>query len=70
MGLQMPRDSQRWRMNSVPGVGPIVVLTDWQFWSRHQAELDAWCADNGAQRQGMTVDMPEDVLTLFALRWS
>jgi hypothetical protein len=70
MGLQLPRDTQRWRQSSVPGVGPVIILTDWQFWTQHQAELDAWCLEHGAQRTGMTVDMPDDVLILFALRWS
>jgi len=49
---------------------PAVILGDWQFWTDHEAELDAWCEQHGAQRQGMTVEMTEDVLTLFALRWS
>jgi hypothetical protein len=47
-----------------------VLLGDWQFWTDHEADLDAWCEQHGARRQGMTVEMTEDVLTLFTLRWS
>jgi hypothetical protein len=47
-----------------------VLLGDWQFWADHEEELDAWCRDNGARRQGMTLEMTEDVLAMFVLRWS
>jgi hypothetical protein len=49
---------------------PAVILGDWQFWAEHETELDAWCEQHGARRRGMTVEMTEEVLTLFALRWS
>lgn len=49
---------------------PAVILGDWLFWSEHKSELDQWCDENGAHRQGMTVEMSEDALTLFVLRWS
>ncbi len=49
---------------------PVVFLSDIGYWSEHEQELDRWCAANRAQRQGMTVTMDQDVLTLFSLRWS
>jgi len=50
--------------------GPSVILADWQFWADHEQELDQWCGQHGARRQGMTVEMTEEVLTLFTLRWA
>jgi hypothetical protein len=49
---------------------PAVILGDWQFWADHEAELEEWCQSTGARRTGMTVEMTEDVLMLFTLRWS
>jgi len=49
---------------------PAVILGDWQFWADHEAELDRWCEGMGARRTGMTVEMPENVVPLFVLRWS
>ena len=49
--------------------GRLVVLLDYRFWSQHEVELDQWCQEHAVTREGMTVTMPEDVLTLFTLRW-
>jgi hypothetical protein len=49
---------------------PAVILADWKYWTEHELELIDWCVENHARRQGMTVEMPEDVLMLFVLRWS
>ena len=63
--------SERFRTTVLTGAhGRLVVLLDWLFWSQHEAELDQWCQEHAVMREGMTVTMPEDVLTLFALRWS
>lgn len=48
----------------------IVVLADIYFWAKHQKELDIWCQENGAIRRGMTIDMDERTMLLFALRWA
>lgn len=50
--------------------GPTVILGDWTFWAEHIAELDDWCEANGARLQGMTVEMTEEILMMFVLRWS
>ena len=52
------------------GNRPAVLLADWQFWADHERELVDWCVENHARRQGMTVEMTEEVLMLFVLRWS
>ena len=49
----------------------VVVLIDYNFWEDHYDELAAWCSNNGATLEGMTVDLPNtEVLTLFCLQWS
>ena len=50
--------------------GITVILSDYQYWVEHEAELDQWCEENGARRQGMTVEMDDEILTVFLLRWS
>jgi hypothetical protein len=49
---------------------PAVILADWRYWTDHEQELDQWCGENHARRQGMTVEMTEESLTAFVLRWS
>ena len=49
----------------------LVVLTDYNYWVDHTDELIAWCENNGAVSQGMTVVFPDaETLMLFVLRWS
>jgi len=63
-------DHGRFIVTNIEGTyGRTVILADWLFWNDHEAELDQWCREHAAVRQGMTVDMSDDVLTLFALRW-
>jgi len=49
---------------------PAVLLADWKYWTEHEPELDQWCEENHAHRQGMTVEMSNEALMQFALRWS
>lgn len=49
----------------------IVMLTNIEFWNEHYEDLIAWCADNNADVQGMTVNIhDEKTLTAFCLRWT
>lgn len=49
----------------------LIILTDYHYWADHTDELIAWCKENGAEQQGMTVVIPnKEVLTLFCLRWA
>lgn len=49
----------------------LIVLSDYKYWVDHTDELVAWCKERGAQQQGMTVVLPNEVmLTEFVLRWS
>lgn len=47
-----------------------VILSDIEYWAEHEQELDQWCGENEARRQGMIVEMSAEALTAFALRWS
>lgn len=48
----------------------LIVLAALGFWAEHVEDLDQWCKDNNAKREGMTVLIPDQkTLTLFALRW-
>lgn len=48
----------------------LVILTQIQFWAEYEKDLDQWCVENHAERQGMTVLLPDEkTLTLFSLRW-
>jgi hypothetical protein len=54
----------------VPPGQPTVILSDFEYWAQHQAELDQWLGQRGGLRTGMLVtDLTPDNLTLFALRW-
>ncbi len=69
--VQAAVSRERFCTTSLTGAhGRLVVLMDWPFWSQHEAELDQWCQEHAVTRKGMAVTMPEDVLTVFALRWS
>jgi hypothetical protein len=51
--------------------GHVILLLDFFYWADHDQQLDEWCRHNGADIQGMTVNLPtEQVLTAFVLRWS
>ena len=53
------------------GTPCIIMLSDIKFWNDNFDELQTWCDLNGAEQQGMTVNIPsEAVLTAFCLRWS
>ena len=53
------------------GTPVIVMLSDIKFWNDNFDELQTWCDLNGAEQQGMTVNIPsESVLTAFCLRWA
>ena len=53
------------------GVPIIVMLSNISFWNRHYEDLISWCANHGADVQGMTVNIhDEKTLTAFCLRWS
>jgi hypothetical protein len=53
------------------GTPVIIMLSDVGYWNENFDELQAWCRLNGAEQQGMTVNIPsESVLTAFLLRWS
>lgn len=48
----------------------LVILAAVGFWATNVDDLDKWCKDNHALREGMTVLIPDQkTLTLFALRW-
>lgn len=66
------RDYGRFYVTNVVGTyeRSIVILAEIYFWARHERELDRWCQEHGAVRQGMTVDMDEETLMLFILRWA
>lgn len=49
----------------------IVMLSSIDFWADNYEDLIAWCADNDAKVQGMTVNIHnEKTLTAFCLRWA
>jgi hypothetical protein len=49
----------------------IVMLSSINFWIDNYEDLIAWCADNDAEIQGMTVNIYNDkTLTAFCLRWA
>ena len=49
----------------------LVVLSDLEFWIDRLGDLETWCQLHGAVRKGPTVEIPSDeILTLFALKWS
>ena len=49
----------------------IIILSDIGFWNDHFDVLLTWCEANGAEQQGMTVNMPsQSVLTAWCLRWA
>lgn len=49
----------------------LIVLSDYVYWADNTDELMAWCRQNNAQVQGMTVVLPDEAaLTAFVLRWS
>jgi hypothetical protein len=51
--------------------GHVILLLDFFYWADHDQQLDEWCQHNGADIQGMTVNLPtEQALTAFVLRWS
>ena len=50
--------------------GRTVILKDYEFWTEHQEELRQWCQEHAAVGQGMTIDMDEETLTLFVLKWA
>ena len=50
--------------------GRTVILKDYEFWTEHQEELRQWCLEHGAVGHGMTIDMDEQALLLFIMRWS
>jgi hypothetical protein len=53
------------------GLPGIVVLSSIDFWTDNYEDLIAWCANNNADVQGMTVNIhDEKTLTAFCLRWS
>jgi hypothetical protein len=53
------------------GHSGIIILSDIGFWNEHFDQLQTWCRDNGAEQQGMTVNVPnEQVMTLFCLTWA
>jgi hypothetical protein len=64
-------NKQRWVAIPRPDDRVSVILADIEFWHQHQQELDQWCAAHDVMRSGMVVgEMPAEVMTLFALRWS
>ena len=49
----------------------LIVLTDMAFWTNKIDELQEWCYTTGCHQEGMTVEIPTDVLyTAFCLRWA
>lgn len=50
--------------------GVCVILTDIAYWSENCDDLDHWCSQHHARREGMTVNMTQDTLLLFVLKWS
>lgn len=53
------------------GVPIIVMLSNITFWADNYEDLISWCANQGADVQGMTVNIhDEKTLTAFCLRWS
>ena len=61
----------RFVVSNIAGTyGRTVMLKDSKFWIEHEEELRQWCREHAAVRQGMTVDMDEETLLLFIMRWS
>ena len=53
------------------GQSVIVILSGIAFWNQHYDALQAWCAQNNSEIQGMTVNIPDNAtLTAFCLRWA
>lgn len=53
-----------------PDEGTLIILSDYNFWYKHEQELAKWCLENHAWHQGMTVIInKESTVTLFCLRW-
>lgn len=51
--------------------GPVVLMSDLEFWSNHVAECLEWCQEHNCKIKGMTIELPDDkILTLFSLRWA
>jgi len=49
----------------------MFMLSDIEFWSEHEQELDKWCTKNFCVRKGMIVTALNDYgYILFGLRWS
>jgi len=49
----------------------MIFLTDYQFWAKHESELQSWCDIYRSNFMGMTVTVPnEAALCCFLLRWS
>ena len=47
-----------------------IVLTDFEFWSQHELELDQWCQDHGVERTGMLIaPVTRATELMFELRW-
>ena len=47
-----------------------IVLTDFEFWTRHESELDQWCKNHSVRRTGMLISPITPALELmFELRW-
>lgn len=47
-----------------------IILADYGYWANCIDELDEWCKTYQIERQGMTLEMDHDTLTLFLLKWS
>lgn len=54
-----------------PVYGHLIVMSDFQYWTKNADAMLAWCNEHGCTIKGMTVEVPTDeLLTLFCLRWS
>lgn len=55
----------------IPVTDLSFVLGDYEFWAKHQNELDSWCTLNECERVGMIVTANNvQAKMLFILRWS
>lgn len=49
--------------------GRLIILSDYDYWVRHEDELRTWCKENNATFAGMTVALTDRSLTAFLLKW-
>ena len=62
---------QRFITDTTTSWGPVVILSDIEFWNNHYEELKDWCDNNEGELSGMVVTFKQEKhLMLFALKWS